>query len=167
MPNSRFKVDLTLFRSGLTQSGTECFMLMAIIDDRNFLLEVNMNRYKGIIATGAIAGLVIITLLVVGLGNIGAVDNKDTAVQQETAQIPQTSDGSNDEVLQAWQQYSADLEQVVLTMRERESRYQMQINLANQTIIQLQDELNAANTTTSSRVVLSNENHEGFEHDDD
>ena len=61
-----------------------------------------------------------------------------------------TSDGSSDEVLQAWQQYSADLEQVVLTMRDRESRYQMQINLANQTIIQLQDELNAANTTTSS-----------------
>jgi HPt (histidine-containing phosphotransfer) domain-containing protein len=126
-----------------------------------------MKIHKGMIATGVLSGLVIITMLVVGLGNIAAVVDKGSAAPQETKQIPQAANVSNDEALQAWQQYSAELEQAVLTLQARESSYQAQIEMANQTILQLQDELNAANASSSNRLTFRTEvEHEGFEHDD-
>jgi len=138
-----------------------------------------MKNHKGMIATGVLSGLVIITLLMVGLGNIAAVVEKGSVGPQKTKQIPQdaNTNTSSDEALRAWQQYSAELEQTIITMQDRENSYQDQIDLANQTILQLQDELNAANSSTSNRMLFryeddheeheEHESHEGFEHDDD
>ena len=117
-----------------------------------------MSNHKGVLIAGVLSGLLIISLLVAGLGNIKAVaNNNSTAVPQPTQQTQQISNVSDQEALQAWQQYSAELEQAVLTLQSRENNYRTQIDLANQTILQLQDQLNAANNSTSR----------GFEHDDD
>jgi len=138
-----------------------------------------MNHNKGILAVGVIAGLAIITLLALGLGNVGAVANSGTAVPQEANQLPlpQTANLTANEALQAWQQYSAELEQTVRTMQGRENTYQSQIDMANQTILQLQDQINAANSATNSGATYTDDDgyagheehdeHEAHEENDD
>lgn len=129
-----------------------------------------MNRTKGILAAGTLTGLVIITLLGLGFSNLGAANNDATAVPQVIPQEPQTvtTDPAAAEAVQAWQEYSAELEQTVRVLQERENAYQAQIDSANQTIVQLQDKLNSANSAASSIVnsgAAGHEEHEG--HDDD
>jgi hypothetical protein len=115
-----------------------------------------MNRTKGILAAGTLTGLVIITLLGLGFGNLGALaaggNESDTAVPQELPQEPQitTTDPAAAEAVQAWQEYSTELEQTVRVMQEREAAYQSQINSANDTIVNLQDQVNSANSAASS-----------------
>lgn len=127
-----------------------------------------MQRQKGIILTGALSGLVIISLLMAALGNIAAVNDQSTVVPQEVPQevqqIEQTTNLNNDEALRAWQQYSAELEQAVMIMQKRENTFQTQIQLANQTILQLQEQLNAANRSSVNALGFTDD--EGFEHDD-
>lgn len=127
-----------------------------------------MQRHKGIILTGALSGLVIISLLMAALGNIAAVNDQSTVVPQEVPQevqqIEQTTNLNNDEALQAWQQYSAELEQAVMIMQNRENTFQTQIQMANQTILQLQEQLNAANRSSVNTLGFTDD--EGFEHDD-
>jgi len=111
-----------------------------------------MNRMKGILAAGTLTGLVIITVLALGFGSLGAVSDSGTAVPEETFELPlpQPTDDNNDEALQAWQQYSAELEQIVRSMKDRENTYLSQTDLANQTILQLQDQLNAVDSSSSN-----------------
>jgi len=141
-----------------------------------------MNRTKGILAAGTLTGLVIITLLGLGFGNLSALvsgggSDSATAVPQDVIpQEPQvnTTDPAAEEAVKAWQDYSAELEQTVRTMQERENAYQQQIDAANNTIVNLQDQINSSNSSAVSSGVGSyeeheeheHEEHEGFEHDD-
>jgi prophage DNA circulation protein len=135
-----------------------------------------MNRTKGILAAGTLTGLVIITLLGLGFSNLGAAKDSvsETAVPQEVIpQEPQiaATDPAAQEAVQAWQDYSAELEQTIRVMQERENAYQAQIEAANQTIVQLQDQVNSANSAASNTLTSNifgheHEEHEGFEHDD-
>ena len=139
-----------------------------------------MNRKKGILAAGTLTGLVLITILGLGFGNLGALasgGSSDTAVQQEIPQQPQvdTTDPAAAEAVQAWQDYSSELEQTVRVMQEREAAYQSQLEQANGTIVNLQDQINTSNSAISSGVTHSeheeHEEHESHEehedHDDD
>jgi TolA-binding protein len=131
---------------------------------------------------------VIITLLGLGFGNLGALasgGSSDTAVPQEIPQEPQisTTDPAAEEAVQAWQEYSTELEQTVRVMQEREAAYQSQLEQANGTIVNLQDQINSANSAASSgggafyedddddRYEHEHEEHESHEehedHDDD
>lgn len=105
-----------------------------------------MNRTKGILAAGTLTGLVLITILALGFGNLQAKSVEDTAVAPATeVTLPQTNGLTAEEALQAWQDYSAELEQTVRTMQDRDTVYQQQLDAANQTILQLQDQINSAN----------------------
>ena len=143
-----------------------------------------MNRKKGIFAAGTLTGLVLITILGLGFGNLGALasgGSSDTAVQQEIPQQPQvdTTDPAAAEAVQAWQDYSSELEQTVRVMQEREAAYQSQLDQANNTIVNLQDQVNTSNSAASSSGANyddddryeheeheSHESHEGYEDDD-
>jgi len=112
-----------------------------------------MNRTKGILAAGTLTGLVLITLLALGFGNLRATGDSATAVPTTAISttttdlpLPETGSLTNEEALQAWQEYSAQLEQTVRTMQEREAAYQTQLDAANQTILQLQNDINSANS---------------------
>ena len=132
-----------------------------------------MNRKKGILAAGTFTGLVLITLLALGFGGLGASAESKTAVPQEATALPQepTTNLTTDEALQAWQQYSAELEQTVQTLQDRESTYAAQIEAANQTILQLQDQINSSNSAASSAAYQDDddryENDDQYENDDD
>lgn len=139
-----------------------------------------MNRTKGILAAGTLTGLVLVTLLGLGLGNLGAASgNGDTAVPQTLPQQPQitTTDPAAEEAVQAWQVYSAELEQTVRVMQDREAAYQTQLDTANQTIVNLQDQINTSNSSTSGGNYEDDDDryeheeheeneHEEHEHDD-
>jgi predicted nucleic acid-binding Zn-ribbon protein len=91
----------------------------------------------------------------------------ETAVPQEVIpQEPQitTTDPAAQEAVQAWQDYSAELEQTVRVLQERENTYQSQIDTANQTIVNLQDQVNGANSTASNTVSSRGGEHEEHEH---
>lgn len=133
-----------------------------------------MNRTKGIIAAGTLTGLVLITLLALGFGNLRAAGGGATAVTNPaTVELPtpNTAVQTNDEALQAWQEYSAQLEQTVRTMQERETAYQTQLDTANQTILQLQNDINSANSapafTGGDNDSDEHEHEEHEEYDDD
>ena len=115
-----------------------------------------MNRTKGILAAGSLTGLVIITMLALGFSSIGASwgGEKETAVIEPTPTIIQEPqvDQNASETVRAWQKYGRDLETTVLTMQEREAQYQAQIETANQTILQLQDQVNGANAAASVQI---------------
>ena len=143
-----------------------------------------MNRKKGILAAGTLTGLVLITILGLGFGNLGALasgGSDSTAVQQVIPQEPQisTTDPAAAEAVQAWQDYSSELEQTVRVMQEREAAYQSQLDQANNTIVNLQDQVNTSNSAASSSGANyddddryeheeheSHESHEGYEDDD-
>lgn len=137
---------------------------------QHFIWRSHMNRIKGILAAGTFTGLVLITLLALGFGGLGASANSGTAVPQEATALPlePTTNLSTDEAVQAWQQYSAELEQTVQTLQNRESTYAAQIDAANQTILQLQDQINSSNKAASSATYHDDDNrYENEEYDDD
>jgi len=136
-----------------------------------------MNRTKGILAAGTLTGLVIITLLGLGFGNLSALTGNSssaTAVPQEVMpQEPQIEivDPAAEEAVKAWQDYSAELEQTVRTLQERENTYQSQIDTANDTIVNLQDQINSTNSTAASSSGAyydddEHEEHEEHEHEE-
>ncbi len=114
-----------------------------------------MNRTKGILAAGTLTGLVVVTLLALGFSNIGAKSgDEETGVTEPTpVVVQQPVDNSADEAaVQAWQDYTAQLENTVNTMQSRENEYQAQLEAANQTIIGLQDQVNSVNAAASMSV---------------
>lgn len=131
-----------------------------------------MNRSKGILAAGTMTGLVLITILALGFGNFGVKSAADTAVTPPANEIPapQTRDMTSEQALQAWQTYSTELEQTVHTMQDRESAYQQQLDAANQTILQLQDQMNNTNSVRAfvdddDRYEHEEHEHEEYEHE--
>ncbi|MFZ1400519.1 MAG: hypothetical protein WAS33_26700 [Candidatus Promineifilaceae bacterium] len=135
-----------------------------------------MNRKKGILAAGTLTGLVLITILGLGFGNLGAIasgSSENTAVPQEIPQEPQINAVATDpaaaEAVQAWQDYSTELEQTVRVMQEREAAYQSQLEQANGTIVNLQDQVNSVNSAASSSGggAYYDDDDEYEEHDDD
>lgn len=123
-----------------------------------------MNRTKGILAAGTFTGLILITILALGFGNIQA-KSADTAVALTASQValPQTDGMTPEQAVQAWQEYSAQLEQTVQTMQGRDAAYQQQLDAANQTIVQMQNQINSAPLTGFFN---EHEAHEFGEHDD-
>ena len=138
-----------------------------------------MNRMKAILAAGTLTGLLLITALTFGLGGGAdaetAVDAPAAATEiivnpvvmpgeadvaagtETTAQIEAATAGQQ---AQAYQVYAKDLETALKTMQSREAEYQLQIETANQTVLQLQDQLNgqiAAQTAAAppAAVVIS------------
>jgi hypothetical protein len=130
-----------------------------------------MNRTKGILAAGSLTGLVLVTILALGFPDTGANSDNDqeTAVSEPTPiviQQPET-DSNKNKAIQAWQTYSSDLENTVKTMQQREEAYRAQIEAANQTILQLQDEVNSANAAASVQISAPVSAPAPVNHDDD
>ena len=115
-----------------------------------------MNRTKGILAAGSLTGLVIITMLALGFSSIGASwgGEKETAVIEPTPIVIQEPQPEQDasKAVRAWQKYGRELESTVQTMQQREAQYQAEIEAANQTILQLQDQVNGANAAASVQI---------------
>ena len=109
-----------------------------------------------------------VLILALGFGNLRVKSAGDTAVVPPVNEIPlpQTGDLTGEEALQAWQTYSTELEQTVRTMQDRETVYQQQLDGANQTILQLQDQIN---NTNSGRAYDNDDDrfeHEEHEHEE-
>ncbi|MCA9934883.1 MAG: hypothetical protein KC415_13205 [Anaerolineales bacterium] len=124
-----------------------------------------MNRVKGILAAGTLTGLVIVTLLALGFRNssAAAADNASPVVIPSEPGV----DPAAQDAVQAWQTYSSELENTVRTLQARETQYQTELAKANQTITQLQDQLNNTNSQTFAfSGGHEHEEHEGFDHDD-
>ena len=93
-----------------------------------------MKRIKGIVAAGTLTGLILITVVVLGIGNVNATG--ESAVFPTVAIQAQPVDGlGSGEAVQAWQDYSAELENTVTVFQERETTYQTQLEAANDTIL--------------------------------
>ena len=131
-----------------------------------------MNKMKGIIAAGTLTGLVLITIVAFGFRGVDAQnDSISTPVIEDVTLVQPTNDASGQEAVQAWQDYSSELETAVKTMQAREAQYQNELNTANQTINNLQTQLNQnnqgnVNVRVNRYEEHEHEEHEGFEHDD-
>lgn len=139
-----------------------------------------MNRTKGILAAGSLTGLVIITMLALGFSSIGASwgGGEETAVTEPTPIVIQEPQPEQDasKAVRAWQKYGRELESTVQTMQQREGQYQAEIEAANQTILQLQDQVNGANAAASVQISApvnapapapnNGESHEHEEHEE-
>ena len=127
-----------------------------------------MNRKKGVLTAGALTGLLLVVLLGLGFGNSQAKSADATAVAPAAVveSLPQTNGMTTEEALQAWQDYSAQLEQTVQTLQGRDAAYQQQLDLANQTIVQLQDQINSANSAPAASFFGGHESHEHSEFGD-
>ena len=122
-----------------------------------------MNRLKGMIAAGMLTGLILITVVVLSIRNASAAAEADSAPVTLTQNQPDAS-LSGEEAVQAWQTYSAELENTIRVMQDREGQYQTELEAANTTILDLQDQLNNANQTSSYR---GHEDHEDNEEHED
>ena len=141
-----------------------------------------MNRTKGILAAATLTGLVLITLLALGLRSVGAgsaVGGGKEVTNPARIEIQQPVDSAaTNEALESWQTYSSDLENTVQILQEREAAYQLQIEAANEAILQLQDQVNDANATINQQGAAAAsyeddehgeheyEEHEEYEHED-
>ncbi len=148
-----------------------------------------MNRAKGLLAAGTLTGVILITVLVFGFGSLKAQPddaqaNPDTAapaVVLPADATTATTTQANAQELQDLRAYNQQLEAALQIMQEREAVYQAQIEQANRTVLQLQDQLNAQMQMQPSIIVgqaapgsavnnherSEHESHEGFEFDDD
>lgn len=111
-----------------------------------------MSKTKGLLAAATFTGLVLVTILALGFGPLSGSQAKssgDTSVDPagESA-LPTNNNMSNEEAIQAWQEYSAQLEQTVRSLQERDTAYQQQLDEANGTILQLQGQINSSSSPT-------------------
>ena len=124
-----------------------------------------MNRLKGMITAGMLTGLILITVVVLSIRNANAAAEADSAPVILTQNQPDAS-LNGEEAVQAWQTYSAELENTIRVMQDREGQYQTELEAANTTILDLQDQLNNANQTSSYREHEEHEEHEDHEDND-
>lgn len=122
-----------------------------------------MTRLKGILAAGTLTGLILITVIVLSVRNANAAAEPSSTPLITTQDQPAT-DLAGEEAVQAWQTYSAELENTIRVMQDREGQYQTELEAANTTILDLQDQLNNANQTSSYR---EHEDHEDNEEHED
>ena len=127
-----------------------------------------MSRTKGILIAASLTGLVLVTILVLGFGRVIASSDDVTGLATTPPHIASTgkSNGDLQQELKAWQQYAQELEQTLRNMQERETQYQQQLELANQTIVQLVDSLNSPNLLRFGSFLGEHEGHEFGEFDD-
>ncbi|MFZ0546290.1 MAG: hypothetical protein WAM60_12675 [Candidatus Promineifilaceae bacterium] len=125
-----------------------------------------MNRKKSIIAAATFTGLLMLTVLALGFGNLQA-DAGGTADTPNTAEVapPATDNTDMAQALQEWQNYSAELEQTVQTLQERDLAYQRQLDAANATILQLEAQVNNSGNSGSSFFGEESHEHEQHEHE--
>ncbi|MCA9872538.1 MAG: hypothetical protein KC441_02755 [Anaerolineales bacterium] len=133
-----------------------------------------MDRIKGILAASTLTGIILITVLVLGFGNIRALNQSalpptvminPSALNDGAANTAVAQTSPQD--VQDLQAYAQQLEGALQVMQNREAAYQAQINTANQTVLQLQDQIN--NQNAAQPQVVSNAQHEGttFHFDDE
>ena len=126
-----------------------------------------MSRTKGILAAGTFTALVLITILALGFGSLQAQSSRNVPLVPATgAGVPPTNSLANEETLQAWQAYSAQLEQTVRILQERDIAYQQQLEASNQTILQLQDQMNGGQSSVGEYEEHEREEQEEHEHDE-
>ena len=125
-----------------------------------------MTRLKGILAAGTLTGLILITVIVLSVRNASAAAEPSSTPLITTQDQPAT-DLAGEEAVQAWQTYSAELENTVRVLQDREAQYQAELEAANATILELQDQLNTANQMASNRDYEEHEEHEEHEDHDD
>jgi len=131
-----------------------------------------MNRVKGILAAGTLTGLVLATLLAFGFKSANSQGQAATAVPeiivQPVIESPTVIDEDTATTIGGNQPDNADyvqqLEEALLTMQGREALYRDQIDTANQTILQLQDQINSDRV---SQAAFNNRANSYQEHDDD
>lgn len=140
-----------------------------------------MNRTKGILAAGTLTGLVLVTLLALGFRNVDGQGQAATAVPEIIVQPVMSPAAESSQVDNTDQSYTQQLEAALTTLQAREAAYRTQLDAANQTIVQLQDQINSdraaqavsAPANNSLNTFGEHEEHEGsgvfegFEHDDD
>ncbi len=128
-----------------------------------------MTRMKGILTAGTLTGLLLVTALIFGFGNSNGDVASETAVPPEiivnpivmpeepmenvqvktttSVQTAPTSPTGNSQTrgqaVSGDATYTQQLEEALQLMQSREAEYQTQIETANQTIIELQDQTNA------------------------
>jgi outer membrane lipoprotein-sorting protein len=125
-----------------------------------------MSRAKGILAAGTFTGLILITMLALGFGGSQAQSFAAAPAAQTAEVVSSTtsaSGSSNDETLRAWQEYSAQLEQTVQILQQRDLAYRQQLEASNQTIVQLQNQINSGRNRSS---FAAQGEREGFEFGD-
>jgi predicted nucleic acid-binding Zn-ribbon protein len=125
-----------------------------------------MNRLKGMIVAGTLTGLILITVIVLSIRNANAAAESVSAPVSIIQDQPDAS-LSGEEAVQAWQTYSTELENTIRVMQDREGQYQTELEAANATILDLQDQLNNANQTSSYREHEEHEEHEDHEDHED
>lgn len=136
-----------------------------------------MNRVKGILAAGTLTGLVLVTVLALGFKSVKSQTQESTAVPEiivqpviESAPMPAsdaaTTTGSS-QPTNTGQSYIQQLEETLTTMQGREAVYRDQIDAANQTILQLQDQINTDRTAQAAfNNSVSNYQENDDDHDD-
>jgi septal ring factor EnvC (AmiA/AmiB activator) len=132
------------------------------------LEDLTMNRTRGILIAASLTGFVLITILALGFGRakVDSTDNSALGLSAPQRTATGTSQASLQQQLEAWQKYGQELEQTVRIMQARESQYQQQLDSANQTIVQLQDEINGGNRSRARSIFAEREDHEYGEFDD-
>ena len=135
-----------------------------------------MNRIKGILAAGTLTGLILATMVAFGFQRPSTSTVEETAVAPEIIINPivmpeeQPVNETNQMEVQELESYTQQLETALQTMQERESAFQAQINQANQTIIALQDQVNAQiDAQAAEPIFVQAEPTSGgaYEHDED
>ena len=134
-----------------------------------------MNRIKGILAAGTLTGLILATMVAFGFQRPSMGTVEETAVAPEIIINPivmpeEKVNDTNQVEVQELESYTQQLETALQTMQERESAFQAQINQANQTIIALQDQVNAQiDAQAAEPIFVQAEPTSGdtYEHDED
>jgi hypothetical protein len=120
-----------------------------------------MSRTKGILAAGTFTGLILLTILALGFAIPQTQPAAEALAAPATEVVSPATNASNDDAtLKAWQDYSAQLEQTVRILQERDNAYRQQLEMSNQTIVQLQNQLNSNRARPS---FTEQGEHEGFE----
>jgi hypothetical protein len=118
---------------------------------------MHSNRLKNILAAGALTGLVLATVIAFAWRDLGQADAAATDTQPVTVTATSVEEDVN-----ALQAENQQLRDALVTMQEREQQYQTQLEMANQTILQLQ--AGTGNTTGNSGSFAFGE-HEREEHE--
>lgn len=111
------------------------------------------NRVKNLLIAGAVTGLLLATILALGFrGTVRAAEDPAGSVQPQTLPADMTTTSLQAE--------NAQLRSAVNTLLNREGQYQQQLELANQTILQLQNQISQANSQLPS---FRSDDHGGFD----
>ncbi len=127
-------------------------------------MKFNMDRMKGILTAGTLTGLVLMVALVFGFNDQGVKETATPTGPDIIVNPIVVPEGSNAETADST--YIQQLESAVQTMQSREAEYQTQIETANETILQLQDQVNSSRSSYNE-YEYDDDDDEGYNDDDD